>query len=360
MTNSNIPTVARVIKPLFELAPKWLAEDFDFVGLQVGRLDKRVRKVLVTLDVRQNTVEEAIAADVDLIIAHHPLLFKPLRPLDVATPKGKVVAELIKHDITVVAAHTNLDKANGGMNDWLAAALHLQNVTGLTAPEQQNDVTLTITMPASVAPTVINQLVAASGVPQTSFVSSGRSARTQVTSAQTQLQLTLTAAQLAKTRSLLAELQTTPELSYQITPLASGTPTYSLGRIGTLKEALTPQALSDRCCATFDLSLVKLAVAPATPTIKTIAVLGGSGGSLARTVQARHVDAYITGDISYHVAQDLAAAGVNVLDVGHHVEAICIKQLTQWYQQVQHENAWAITVLPSQANTDPFTYVTAD
>lgn len=82
---------------------------------------------MTTLDVRPETVDEAIDKEVDFIFAHHPVMFHPARDLDTRNPQNAMYAKLLAHHITVYAAHTNLDTANGGMNDWLAAKLGLRD-----------------------------------------------------------------------------------------------------------------------------------------------------------------------------------------------------------------------------------------
>ncbi len=119
------------IAQLEKFAPKELAESGDPIGLQIGNLDNEFTKVLVTLDVRPEVVEEAIAKHCDLIIAHHPVMFRPAHNLDLANPQNKMYANIIKHNITVYAAHSNLDAAEKGMNDWLAEKLNLNNVNRL-------------------------------------------------------------------------------------------------------------------------------------------------------------------------------------------------------------------------------------
>lgn len=82
---------------------------------------------MTTLDVRPETIDEAIDKEVDFIFAHHPVMFHPARDLDTRNPQNAMYAKLLAHHITVYAAHTNLDTANGGMNDWLAAKLGLRD-----------------------------------------------------------------------------------------------------------------------------------------------------------------------------------------------------------------------------------------
>src|SRR5690625_3628050 len=120
-----------VFKTLEKWAPKNLAYDWDNVGLQVGSFSKETEKVMITLDVTESVVEEAIDQGVNLIIAHHPLLFKPLHQLNTDSVKGRVIKKLIAHDITVYAAHTNLDIAEGGVNDLLCNELDIRSTKPL-------------------------------------------------------------------------------------------------------------------------------------------------------------------------------------------------------------------------------------
>lgn len=109
------------------LAPLELALEWDNVGLQIGHPDQEVSRVLVTLTVTMDVVERAIEEDVDLVIAHHPVIFKPLRQLRTDEPGGALLAALLQHDLAVYVAHTNLDQAEEGLNHWLARDLKLQD-----------------------------------------------------------------------------------------------------------------------------------------------------------------------------------------------------------------------------------------
>src|SRR5690625_4210262 len=112
-------------------APKNFAYEWDNVGLQIGSTTDITQGVLISLDVNDAVVEEAIEKNINMIIAHHPLLFKPLKTIDFTTVKGKLIQKLIKNDITVYASHTNLDITEGGVNDLLSEKLALQNVKPL-------------------------------------------------------------------------------------------------------------------------------------------------------------------------------------------------------------------------------------
>lgn len=122
MTTGN-----ELIERFEKFASPALAESWDHVGLQVGNPDRPIKRLMTTLDVRPEIVQEAIDNQVDFIFAHHPVMFHPARDLDTRNPQNAMYAQLLAHQITVYAAHTNLDTANGGMNDWLAKQLGLTN-----------------------------------------------------------------------------------------------------------------------------------------------------------------------------------------------------------------------------------------
>lgn len=107
--------------------PTELAYEWDNCGLQIGTLNHKAKKVLVTLDVTKEVVKEAINEKVNLIISHHPLMFKPMQNIVFDSPRGWIVKHLIQHNIAVYSAHTNFDQADGGMNDILAEYLGIQN-----------------------------------------------------------------------------------------------------------------------------------------------------------------------------------------------------------------------------------------
>jgi dinuclear metal center YbgI/SA1388 family protein len=116
-----------IIKYFESKYPKELAYEWDNVGIQVGTLNIKAKKVLISLDLTKEVVKEAIQLKANMILTHHPLMFKPMDRIIFDSPKGWIVKNLIKHNITVYSAHTNYDLADGGMNDTLAKALMFKN-----------------------------------------------------------------------------------------------------------------------------------------------------------------------------------------------------------------------------------------
>lgn len=120
--------VADMVALMEKVAPPMLAESWDNCGLQVGALKWPVKKVWVALDPLLSVVEAAAGQDVDLVITHHPLIFKPLRKIDLDTPEGKIIAAAMKAQMAIYAAHTNLDSARDGINDVLARRIGLDRL----------------------------------------------------------------------------------------------------------------------------------------------------------------------------------------------------------------------------------------
>lgn len=121
-------TVADILAYIETIAPPYMAEDWDKIGLNCGRLNKKVKKLLVALDPFPHVCQEAIQAGADLLVTHHPLIWEPGFITD-ATTQGQCVLTLTEHGIAHISAHTNLDCAPGGVNDTLANALGLKDVS---------------------------------------------------------------------------------------------------------------------------------------------------------------------------------------------------------------------------------------
>lgn len=119
--------VNNIIKEMELLAPTYLKEDFDNVGLMVGDKNKEVKKVLLALDCTLKVIEEAKKENVELIITHHPLIFKRPSSITTDTLQGKKIIELIKNDISLYSSHTNLDSVENGLNDTIVSILGFDN-----------------------------------------------------------------------------------------------------------------------------------------------------------------------------------------------------------------------------------------
>ena len=126
-------TVQSVLEYVETLAPRSMKMDWDNVGLQCGYRNAAVKKIMVALDPFEHICDEAVAWGADLLVTHHPLIFRPIPMVtdDAAITRG--LMKLVRHNVSHICAHTNLDCAPGGVNDTLAAVLGLENVEPLGA-----------------------------------------------------------------------------------------------------------------------------------------------------------------------------------------------------------------------------------
>lgn len=126
-----------VIKEMEKIAPTYLKEDFDNVGLMVGDRSKEVKKVLLALDCTLNVIEEAKRENADLIITHHPLIFRRPSNITTDTLQGKKIIELIKNDISLYSSHTNLDSVENGLNSTIVSLLGFEECAILEANKKE-------------------------------------------------------------------------------------------------------------------------------------------------------------------------------------------------------------------------------
>ena len=143
-------TVQQVEQKLFDWAPRQLAESWDNVGHLVGDPGREVRRILVSLDITERVVQEAIDGGFDLIVSHHPVMnctWHPVQTLRTDDRQGRILTKLTENRISAICMHTNLDAAEGGVNDVLAQKLGLEGLTPLTEEKIGRIGTLKCEMP---------------------------------------------------------------------------------------------------------------------------------------------------------------------------------------------------------------------
>ena len=130
-----IISVKDIIKIMGEMAPARLAEDWDNVGLQVGRNEKEVKVILCALDFSAEVLEQAAQLHADIVVTHHPAIFRGIKQLTDLDWRAALLLEAARKDIAVYSAHTNLDSVAGGVNDVLAKLLEMENVESLSGED---------------------------------------------------------------------------------------------------------------------------------------------------------------------------------------------------------------------------------
>lgn len=363
-------THKQIIDTFEQWAPKSLAYDWDPIGLQVGNISQQTKNVLVTLDVFESVVDEAIENDVNLIIAHHPLLFNAVQSIDLNTPKGKIIEKLIKHDITVYAAHTNLDIAEGGVNDLLSDALNLSNVQPLVPFKAEKLFKLVVFVPHTHVEEVRNALSEKGA----GFIGNYSHCTFQTAGQGTFMPLEGTNPYIGKQdilevveemkietiveESILSDVLEAmqsahpyEEVAYDVYPLQQTGKTYGLGRVGNLKEPTQFADFIDLVKESFQMKHVR-AVGDINKQIERVAIVGGSGEKFIHDALKKKADVYITGDLTFHQAQDAEQLGLLVIDAGHYIEKIMKRGVASFIES----SFPGLTVIQSTVNTDPFQY----
>ena len=363
-----------IIQLFEQFSPKQYAMEGDRIGLQVGRLNKPVHRVMIALDVLEEVVDEAIEKEVDLIIAHHPLIYRPLKNIMTDQMPGRMIEKLLKHDITVYAAHTNLDIAKGGVNDLLAEALELSNTEVLVPTHEIHLKKLVVYVPTEQCKRVKEALgnAGAGAIGNYShclFSSSGigqflpeenanpyigdKGKLEQVNEERIE---TLFPDYLEK-KVVQAMIKAHPyeEVAYDIYRVDNKGESLGLGRIGEIQE-VTLGEFANIVKNALDVPTVRV-VGDLQSKVRKVAVLGGDGNKYISSAKFKGADVYITGDLYYHVAHDAMMMGLNVIDPGHNVEKIMKKGVANYLTKVSVEKGYDVSVFPSEQQTDPFQFV---
>ncbi|PAE17169.1 Nif3-like dinuclear metal center hexameric protein [Virgibacillus sp. 7505] len=359
--------IADVIAYFESWCPPSLAEKWDNVGLQVGTLDQAVSGVLTTLDVTEAVVDEAILHNANLIIAHHPLLFAPPKKLDIDTPKGRVIQKLLKHDITVYAAHTNLDIVEGGVNDLMADALGLEQKRVFLPSGHQIFKKLIVFVPKTHEQNVKDALHTngagnVGNYDKVSFVSEGSGYFQPNADAQpfigkagelerveeVRIEMLVPEENVSKAVAAMIEVHPYEEVAYDVYPVEMKGKAYGLGRTGKLPSPMTLHELAQLVKQRYDVQHVRV-TGDASASVETVAVLGGSGRDYIDQAM-QQADVYITGDLTFHETQDAMLAGLCLIDPGHYAEKIMKQKVADYLQPAFLD----VPVRVSLVNTDPF------
>lgn len=360
---------------LEKMAPRDWAESWDNVGLLIGSPAQEVEKVLLSLDVTTAVVDEAWRTSAGLIISHHPFPFHSLKSIRLDTPEGELLAKLLQRNISVYAAHTNLDVALGGVNDALAEKLSLRNAAILRR-RREALVKISTYVPAEYEETVWRAMSDAGAgcigkYSECSFRTTGvgtffptgdakpfigrknqlsRVGETRVES--------IAPARLA--RQIVAAIVAAhpyEEPAYDIYPLNNDWSTDGLGRIGDLA---TPVTLSDfvqiiRTALSVDGLRV---VGDPKSIVRRVAVCGGAGMEVAKDAVQQGAQVLVTGDIRYHDAQEALSMGLNLVDAGHFAtEQPVLESLRRYLQDFSNNANWDCIFEISQSQVDVWRWI---
>ncbi len=328
-----LPVLSSIIEAIAELAPWDLAENWDQVGLQVGKKNKVCNKVLVSLDYNQQTFAEGLGLQVDGFIVHHPLIFKPLKRLTDETETERLATGLLKKDLFLIAAHTNVDKARRGLNQYLAERFELENIKPLDIAEPNSYKVVVFTPESSVA--TLREAMAQAGagtigdyqqcsfeLPGTGTFMPGNNARPFIgnqgvfeRTPEIRLEMIAEKRCLAGVIQAINETHPYQEPAFDIFPLAN--PSLDcLGRIGSLTQSVSLEEFCHMVKNRLSCKDIRVAGDLFRP-IKRVALCAGSGGNLLFKAISAQADLYLTGELNYHAFITARENGLAVIAAGH-------------------------------------------
>ena len=328
-------TVGDILEVVGRLAPWSLAESWDNVGLLVGEGEAEVRRLLVALDVTEAVCDEAAEVGAEMILTHHPLVFRPLERVTGETPTGRLVLRLAREGRALAAAHTNLDAAEGGLADLLARALGLVDLEPLRAAAGPPRFKVVTFVPAEALEAVAQAAFEAGAgrvgrYTETAFESAGTGrfrpgpgaspaegevGRTNRV-AEVRLETVVPADRLTAVVEAAARAHPYEEPVIDAYALHDPPTRAGLGRVGVLEASTRLAELADKVKEVLGCESVRVAGDPAAPVVRA-GLVTGSGGGMTEALLRAGADAYVTGELKYHEAADLAARGIGVVLAGH-------------------------------------------
>ena len=361
--------VSELLTFLEEKAPLVLAQPGDNCGLLVGDRAAVVRRVLAALELTAEVLEEALSGGCDTVLTHHPLLFSPVRSLVESHGRESLLRHVVREHMTVIAFHTNLDSAPGGLADIAAKALGLDG----TAPLEFASAgwyKLVGFVPVDAADAVAAAVFAAGGggigrykdcafaaegvgwfTPQPgSNPTVGKLARAERTS-EVRWETVVPRAMLGAAVRAFIGSHPYEEPAFDVYPVEDVVASAGLGRVGRLPSPWTVKELAAKAAEIFELSEARWS-GDGGRAVTRVGVLPGSGRSLLGAA-AERCDALITGDLGYHAAEEAEDKGLAVIDVPHgEFEWWAFKQ---WVQTLAEElGAAGVSLSVSKAWRSPW------
>jgi dinuclear metal center YbgI/SA1388 family protein len=353
-----------------------LAEEWDAVGLVCGDPEETVRSVLFAVDPTAAVVDEAIAAGVDLLVTHHPLLLEPVHGVPASDPKGRLVHRMVRAGVALFVAHTNADRAaDHGVNDALAAALGLVDVQPLEWAAAPDTDTMVVFAPVGGTEQLVDALSEAGAgvigdytrcVWQTTGTGTfipGEDAHPAIGShghvervPEMRIEMVVPRRRRTDVLRALHEWHPYEDPGYAFFENSATPSRAGLGRVGELPEPVTLREFAERVATTLPPTSGGMRIAgDPERLVRTIAVCGGSGSSLLDRAASAGADVFVTSDLKHHtVSEATETPGPALCDVAHYA--------SEWpwlpvaADLLHRDLGGRVEVAVSAARTDPWTW----
>lgn len=354
---------------LQQLAPLSYQENYDNSGLQTGDPEDEVKGVLVTLDCTLGVLDEALAAGCNLIVAHHPVIFQPLKQLTGRNEVERIIIKAIRHNLAIYACHTNLDNVLPGVNAKIAEKLGLQKIR-ILSPKSGNLSKLVTFVPLPDTEKVLAALHQAGagqiGEYQNCSFRVGGTGSFQPSAranphigvpgqpeevAENRLEVILPAHLKDKILTALFAAHPYEEVAYDIYRLENANQETGAGVIGYLPAPITAAEFMTYLKERMQLNIVRHTPLPH-KIIHQVALCGGAGSFLIKDALHQQADAYLTADLKYH---DFFIPSTQILlaDIGHYESEVFTKEI---FYDIVRKNFSNFAVLKSKEYTNPVRY----
>jgi dinuclear metal center YbgI/SA1388 family protein len=355
---------------LEQWAPLSYQESYDNCGLITGDLSDDVRGLLVTLDCTEEVIDEAIKTGCNMVVAHHPIVFKGLKKLTGTNYVERTVIKALKHDISIYAIHTNLDNVHTGVNKKLCEKIGLKNLRVL-APKTDTLNKLVTFVPKENAGQVTSALYEAGAgqigdYKNCSFQLDGTGTfmpteetnphigehNKQTYVEETRVELIFPAYLKTKILNSLRNAHPYEEVAYYIFPLLNENQYVGSGMTGDLETPEEPLQFLQSLKSKMNLSVIRH-THPLPESIQKVAVCGGGGSFLLHNAIRAGADAFISADFKYHEFFD-ANKRIMIADIGHYESEVFTKELLM---EVLMKKFHTFAIIFSKTRTNPISYI---
>lgn len=362
--------IKEIISALERFAPLPLQDGFDNAGLQVGLTDAEATGALLCLDVTEAVVDEAIALGFNLIVAHHPLIFKGYKSITGRDYVERCILKAIRNDVVIYAAHTNLDNAPQGVNAKIAEKIGLKNLRVLE-PKEESLLKLVTFVPQPHAEAVRNALFDAGCGCIGDYDSCSYNVEGEGTfraqegthpfcgevgklhrEPEVRIETVLPAFRRSAAVKALLKAHPYEEPAFDLYPLKNAWTQVGAGMVGELEEPETELEFLKRIKKTFEVGCLKHTRLSGR-LIQRVALCGGAGAFLLPRAVGAGADVFLTGEVKYHdyfsYEQDILVA-----EIGHYESEQYTKEI--FYSIIQ-EMFPALAVQMTRVNTNPIKYL---
>lgn len=364
---------SNVIKILEGFSPEIYAQDWDNVGFQIGNINRKIDKIMVVLEVTPQIVEEAIDESVDLIISHHPLIFKPLNRIVASEPVGQMILQMIQNNINLIVSHTNLDASPIGLNAYLAKNIGLKRITNLSDAYTVKYVKFVIYVPRDCQEKMVEVLEEAGAgaignYSGCTFNTSGTGTFRPLKDSNPSIGEIGAFEKVDEVRiETIVEEKNLKELirkavkvhpyetpAYDIIPLMNEFENPAMGLIGYLNESMTLKSFAFELKDILNSQSMRI-IEAGNRKISKVALCTGASSEFISVASKSGADVFITGDIKYHEAQYAKQLGLHVIDAGHYdTEQFYIEEFERILRQRFEAADYEVAIIRSKIDINPF------